>query len=336
MIVRPIPEIAFRQCGTFTSEQARRDGWTRSALSHARRIGRVEQLRVGAYQVSDLGDLDPWEAARWRHAGPAIAAALLTPGSFVSHSGAAVLRGLPLLFLPSRCCISVVPWHTGEIARVHIHRTKAAPLALPVGGVPCASVERTGIDLAREHGVVSGVVAMDAMLHRRLTNLDSLHTALARCSRWPGIRAAREAVAQADPASESPLETRSRLKFSEFGVPAPRLQVRIGDIAGRFIGRVDFYWDDFGVVGEADGAIKYDDEQPMTLAKEKLRQESLERTNLIVVRWGSADLQAFDDVAERIRRAFQRGRRRPAAERRWTVLPDLDPAAHARGAAQRA
>jgi hypothetical protein len=67
---------------------------------------------------------------------------------------------------------------------------------------------------------------------------------------------ARRVVAFADARAESPLESISRLRMREHGVPAPEPQVEIW-IDGRFAGRVDFYWDEYGVIGEADGWGKY-------------------------------------------------------------------------------
>jgi very-short-patch-repair endonuclease len=184
--------------------------------------------------------------------------------------------------------------------------------------VGCLSVERTLIDLAREHGLVSGVVAMDYALGQKLTSVATVSAELDACARWPGVRNAREALALADPLSESPLESRSRLKFREVGIRPPKTQIRIGDAAARFIGRVDFYWDEYGVVGEADGAVKYDGTDPAPLHGEKLRHEALEDAGLTVVRWGNSDLNDFSQVATRLRRAFGR-----PIERRWTVLPRL-------------
>jgi hypothetical protein len=256
------------------------------------------------------------------HAGPAIAAALTTPGAQASHSTAAVLRRLPLAFVPAQPCVDVVPWHTGEIAGSHVHRTTSQPWALPVGAVPCLPVARTVIDLVREHGVASGVVPLDYALHRGLTTLDEVQATLDLCIRWPGVRAARDAVAAADARSESPLESLSRLKMAQFGVPPPEPQRVLGDIHGVPIARVDFYWHEFGVVGEADGLMKYDDDDDrLPLHKEKLRQESLERLGLIVVRWGTADLADFASVATRLQNGFHRGTVRPSDDRRWTVLP---------------
>jgi len=318
--MRETPPVAERQCGVFSEAQARRCGWTQSALRCAVRSGRLIRLRAGAFQLAELGDLDQFTQARWRHAAPGIAAALTTPGAQASHSTAAVLHRLPMAFLPDLPCVSVVPWHTGEVCRVHVHRTTSAGFTLPVGQVECTSVARIVVDLAREHGSSAGVVPLDFALRRGLVSAAQLATTLEHCRGWPGVTQARAAIASADVRSESPLESLSRLKFPIFDLPMPELQTSIGDRRGRFIGRVDFYWDEFGVVGEVDGLQKYDDLSRPILRNEKLRQEYLEETGLIVVRWGQRQLSSFEVVAERLSRAFARGAARRPEDRSWTVL----------------
>ncbi len=327
--MRSFPQHTFAQCGVFTGRQAASDGWTRPALRWAVHSRVLEQPRRGTYRVCEPLGVDRFEYERWSHAAPAIAAALMTPGAMASHSAAAVLHRLPLAFTPSMPCVTVVPWHTGEIGDVHVHRTTAEELALPVGAAPCLSIARTVVDMAREHGVAAGVVPLDYALHNNFVTMDEVQATLDHCYRWPGVRAARAAAAASDGRSESVLESLSRLKIIASGIEAPEPQRLIGDASGRPIARVDFYWDRFGVVGEADGLMKYDlprddadDRNP--LQKEKIRQELLERLGLTVVRWMTADLADFDPVVHRIRNAFRSAARRPAHERRrWTVLNPL-------------
>ncbi|MDQ2749594.1 MAG: type IV toxin-antitoxin system AbiEi family antitoxin domain-containing protein, partial [Actinomycetota bacterium] len=289
-----IPPVALVQCGVFSLRQAHGCGWTQSALRWAVNAGRLHRLRAGAFQVADLSHLDEYAASRWRHAAAAIAVVLTTPGAQASHSTAAVLRDLPLAFLPESACATVVPWHTGELRGVHVHRTTSAKFTLPVGQVECTSIARTVVDLAREHGPQAGIVPLDFALRRELVSAADLAHTLEHCRRWPGVTQARAVIAAADARSESPLESLSRMKLATFDLPRPELQLAIGDRRGRFVGRVDFYWDEFGVVGEADGLQKYDDATSPTLREEKIRQENLEETGLIVVRWGQAQLSAFE------------------------------------------
>jgi hypothetical protein len=53
-----------------------------------------------------------------------------------------------------------------------------------------------------------------------------------------------------------------------------------------------------------------------------MRQELLEQTGLIVVRWGWVDLADLPRLVDRIGRALVRGSRMPAAEKAWIVGDD--------------
>src|SRR3954453_19616167 len=220
--MRPFPAVAVEQCGVVSTRQASLAGWTRSALAHALRTGRLITLRPGAHQIVDLTsiapELSPHEEARWRHAGPGVAA-VLTTTSLASHSTAAVLRGIPLLFLPPLACVCVAPYWTGRISGVHLHRCALPPR--PLAAVGCTSIERAIVDLAREHGMASGLVAAGYALHRRLTTFPLLYEEWDRCRPWPGVRASPEAVGFPDAPGESVLESRSRLAFRQWGLPAP-------------------------------------------------------------------------------------------------------------------
>ena len=109
-----------------------------------------------------------------------------------------------------------------------------------------------------------------------------------------GIRAKRAAVAidAGDPASESALESLSRGRGIEAGLPTPlcNLVIRRG---GRWV-RVDELWVELGIVGESDGRLKYREGtgSPDVLWREKQRQDWLEDMGLAVFRWG------FHDVAD--------------------------------------
>jgi hypothetical protein len=288
-------------------------------------------------QAADLDEvarsLDGFEQARWRHAAPGIAAALTTADAWASHTTAAVLDGVPLLRVPATSCVTLPPGVSGEVAGVHLHRcTKIEPVR--AGVVPLSPVEWTAVELAREHGVAAGVIAADYLLHLNKATAGGLELRVELACGWPGVRAARDAIAFADGRSESVLETRSRLLMHRWGIPEPELQVRIGNGWGGFVARVDFYWDEFGVVGEADGAMKYDGSEPAALHVEKKRQEILEQDlDLLVVRWGTADLADFGAIAARLRRKFATGARAPRSTRRWRVLPALVPAASTLSAA---
>ncbi len=186
-----------------------------------------------------------------------------------------------------------------------------------VANVPVTTVARSIVDVARERGHDVALVAADAAVRTELVTARELDDAFSRQRGWPGRSAAAQALALVDPDAESPLETLSRLRMGECALPKPTLQQEIGDEYGSPLGRVDFYWDEFGVVGEADGEMKYDSLAAVTA--EKRRQSRLLETGLIVVRWQWQDLRHFDAVGQRLRSAFRRGRRRGDG-RAWSLL----------------
>lgn len=180
---------------------------------------------------------------------------------------------------------------------------------IQVDGVPVTILARTAIDLARSRGRLAGVAALDAALHRDVSRQE-LEQVLAGCVRWPGVRQAREAVELADARAESPLESMGRVRFHEHGLPAPDLQVWLGDSDGQ-IARVDHYWQRYRTVAEADGALKY--ATPADLFAEKRREDRLREAGFEVVRYTWDEiLRTPEVVVARVLAAFARASRRAA------------------------
>jgi hypothetical protein len=124
------------------------------------------------------------------------------------------------------------------------------------------------------------------------------------CAAWADVGKARRALGFLDGRSESALESVSRVIMHERDLPPPEPQVVI-DAGGATPYRLDFYWEEQRVVGEADGMMKYD--APAALRAEKVRQELLERLGLTVVRWTWREmLVETDDTIARLRIAQSR------------------------------
>lgn len=104
---------------------------------------------------------------------------------------------------------------------------------------------------------------------------------LAQTAEVPSRDRVLTALGVADPRVETTLESISWARFvaAQMRLPIPQALVR-GHSGQQW--RVDFLFGD-RVIGECDGAVKYDD--PRALWKEKKRQEDLERAGYIVVRW---------------------------------------------------
>jgi hypothetical protein len=303
--MRPLPVLP-----VFSRAQARECGWSDSALSRAAGSGRLIRVRQNQFaSVPPDRLLD------------AIAAARAHPASAVCARSAVLAHGLPLYGQPpERPELTVAPGGTGRIRGALVHRARLdADDIVLVAGVPVTNVARTIVDLARSAPLRTAVVAGDAALHRGLVTPKQLIRALAVSHGWPGIKRARRALQALDGRAESPLESISRLVIADHGLPAPELQAIVRTEDGWEIARLDFYWDEFGVVGESDGRSKYSERAILT--DEKDRQEQLEDLGLAITRWGWSALHQPPLLNGRIRAAFERGRRRDQAgiARGWHI-----------------
>jgi hypothetical protein len=320
----PLPD------GPFTISGAADNGWSQSALRHAVAATDLTRLQRGVFALPAPDDPEehPRTVATRHNLVIAQAATLGCPRAAISHFSAALAWGMPVFGDLDRACVTVQSATAlRSLAKVHLHRATLEPADLSnLAGWPVLHPSRTVMDVAREHGVQAGIVAADFALHAQLVNLGELETAFQQCRQWPGRKSARVTLLTADGLAESALESLSRLQMLASGLPRPRLQSAICDGHGRFVARVDFYWPDFGVVGEADGNLKYD-RGAQAIVEEKARHKRLEELGLVVVRWGWTDLFPFDKVARRLRTAYARGLPVGSPERYWGVLlpPRLHP-----------
>lgn len=305
--MRELPAAAL-----FCRADTRRCGWPDATFSRAVDSGRVRRVRRDHFTD---GPIDPVVAA--------VAAAHAYHGSVVSHRSAALLHGLPLYNRPpERPELTVEPRGTGRARGADVHRARLAAEDVDmVNGVPVTNVARTVVDLARSASLHDAVVAGDAALNLRLASPCDIARTADSCRGWPGIKRARRALRLLDGRAESPLESVSRVAVVRLNLPAPELQAVIRTESGWVLGRTDFYWDDTGVAGEADGRSKYTDRAVLNLEKD--RQENLEDTRLAVARWGWRVAHRDGLLRAKLLGAFDRGRHRDAAgiARLWRVEP---------------
>jgi hypothetical protein len=167
-----------------------------------------------------------------------------------------------------------------------------------IDGVAVTSLARTLVDLGRIESMANAVVAMDAGLagvrlggYAYAVTAQELLKELARAGSGRGVRSARWAIEFADEKSASPGETLSRLSIARARLTPPVLQQRFVDDEGAMF--TDFWWPDFDVVGEFDGAGKYLRKEWMdgrsaadVVIDEKRREDRLRRQVSRVVRWG--------------------------------------------------
>ena len=308
--MRSYPRQAKQQFGVFTFEQAQWSGWTRSALRHQLALGHLISVRRGVFAVAETEETGP-ALARLRLGQQGVAAALRIPTATVSHVSAVALHGLPLLETHDVPCVTLPPELRTREAALHVHRQPIPATQLDrTSDIALTSVARSCIDLTREAGLAAGLVAADAAVHRKLCTVADLHEVYdAGCRGRAGLTNGRQVLELLDGRSESPLESISRLAMVPLG-PLPRSQVELFTRDGRFIARVDFYWDELGLVGEADGREKYTDDQ---LWQEKRRQEALIDCGLVVERWTWSDARRPYVLQAKLERAMTRARNLRAA-----------------------
>jgi len=124
---------------------------------------------------------------------------------------------------------------------------------------------------------------------QRVCRRESGHRGFARLERVVGL---------AEPATESPMETRLRMVLVLAGLPRPAVQVPIYDQPGRFLGRPDLYYATVRLGLEYDGASHRG-----SLASDTQRQNRLLAAGIRLLRFTAADVRGAPDLIVRQVRA---------------------------------
>lgn len=313
---------AVRQHGLITWRQARAAGLDARDIARLVTSGVWHRVRKGVY-----ADSATWHALDTHHGQPLLriraAHLVLKVPHVFSHDSAALLLGMGCPDGRTALVHVTRPDVRGGRIRSGIKHHGAPYLEKDVDlidGLPALSPARTALDIAREHGPDHGLAACDAALRSGESSTD-LDTMLADMHHWPGIRAARAAVALADPGSESWLESRGRWFVHELGIGSPSTQFGLG-----FGSRTA--WCDIRVgrhIFEMDGFTKYptgsDEARRRALREEKLRQDFISGFKLGVSRLTHTDLEAGRAAARRrVLREFE-----DTCRRFGTDISDLAP-----------
>lgn len=312
----------------FSSADAIARGLTRSALRH--RVAHGELVRV-AHDV--YAEPVAWSAASSsaRMAATAMARARSHHSDkVVSHLSAAAIHGYALPLRPGPATWLTVDRGGNRPRRSHglvVERASLAPedvihLGDPV--VAVTSAARTVADCLRHLGLADAVALGDSALRLDPALAEPVRGVLTRQAGWPGAHGGRTAYGWLDPRRETWLESVSWVRLAAQGLPAPEPQVTVLDERGLSVARVDFLWSQWGVVGEADGKLKYGlgaagreladrsglglDFAARSVFEEKRREDRLRDLGLEVVRWSMDDiLRDPTAVARRIDAARERG-----------------------------
>lgn len=318
------PEAAVQR-GRFSYQQARAFGLTDGRLARAVRDGVLRVVARGVYAIVGLAPGDEVAA----HANEVREAQLGSrQGWYAARRTGAYLLRLPLIGRPPTV---VQLARDGGQRGAHGRDRHARITPLPPSdtweydGVDMCTPSRIAVDIARAESFRNGVVVADAALRRGVDKADMI-AVLRRMPRWPGIVQARQVVRFADGRAESPGESLVRVAGRVEQLPHLEPQVEIY-YYGELLGRADFLIEEYLLVLESDGAIKFDDEGvlPALLS----RQEDIRDAGIDVLRtnWNETfkDTRAFGDRVRR--RIAERGPRKlpPGVELRRTVVRPQPP-----------
>jgi len=263
--------------------------------------GVVEQLLPGAYvRTTELRSLGPDDRYRLL----VIATALLFPSDQFSHDSAATLWRLPSIGPWPAAVHALAPRSGGgrSTARIVRHGIGLDPSATTLERVNVTSLVRTLADVATGPRFGRAVAMLDDGLRPPIEGdfrlglttptKDAVLEVLRSLGSVPGYARGNLAIDFADGRSQSAGESLSRVQMHALRLPAPDLQVSFYDDAG-FIGDVDFYWPELGLIGEFDGHSKYGDARrfarhlssQQVLIAEKEREDRLRAVSGGFVRW---------------------------------------------------
>lgn len=262
--------LAEQQHGVVSSDQLREVGYTRQAIHHRIRTGRLHPLHRGIYAV---GRSHVTDHGRW------MAAILACPGSVISHSSAAALwrmgpekRGLVEVSLPS--------YSRRRRPGLEIHQRpslKKRDLTREYG-IPCTTPVQTLIDMSLRLDRAGVERMINEADKYNLVHPPQLREALEERAGEKGAAKLRFILDRRTfRLTKEELERRFLPLVCQAGLPAP--------LTGQFVNEfeVDFYWPDLGLVVETDG-LRYH-RTPAEQARDRLRDQAHTASGLTPLRF---------------------------------------------------
>lgn len=292
-------------------------GVTRGMIDTQVDAGRLMVVRHGMYLATDAWPDEP----RLRHLVLGHAEQVANPGAVLSHQSAAVSWGLPSPTFhdwhEQGVCVTLPPGQGhGSQQRSARHRVLPLPtedVTRDAEGYEVTSIPRTATDITSGLPLPDALVVLDAAARKLVERYvsqarrsDYANPRLAQAARDQFTAAcARQgiasAIATADPRRESAAESLSAGHFLLAGLPVPEYQARLATPHGTFY--PDFFWPDLLVIGEVDGAIKY--EIAGAYVEEKRREQILRDLGYIVIRWLAREIMLTPwIVIDRVSRAL--------------------------------
>jgi hypothetical protein len=273
--------------------------------------GRLVRVRRGVFLDASCWPADP----AGQHLVLARAELAVHPEAVLSHETAALAGGLPHPgFTPWHDAVPSVtlPAETGAKSRTgrvrhHTSTFSAGQVTRDADGYAITSVALTAVHVAAGLDVPQALVVLDSAARMLCAGMvaqprraDYSNPRLAKAARELLSEAAGdrrraclgEAIELADPARESPAESLSAGYIHRAGLPMPLFQQPIRTPLGTVY--PDCLWPDARLVGECDGAEKYEDRS--AAVREKQREQALRDLDYRIVRWLAAEIMTRAQV----------------------------------------
>jgi hypothetical protein len=246
-------------------------GYTKSAIEHRVRIGRLHLVLRGVYAVG---------RPRLNREGRWMAAVLACgPHAALSHRSAAALWRFGKEH-EDYIDVTVRRDSEARLRGIRCHRRPALPLSAITTrlNIPLTQPVQTFLDLATVTGPKGLERAINEADKRDVIDPDALRKALDDHTGEPGIRPLRRILDKHTfRLSDDELELLFRPLASAAGLPTPLTKVKVNEF------EVDFFWPDLGLVVETDGWRYH--RTPATQTRDALRFQTHTAAGFTTIRF---------------------------------------------------
>ncbi|MFT4469728.1 hypothetical protein ACMX2H_07425 [Arthrobacter sulfonylureivorans] len=298
----PRLEIPPGQLKTFS--ELRTAGYEESDIHAALQARHIFRLRHGVYISAPYWRMQKsWERDTWM-----VRAHHLTTRSALvySHVSAARLWSFDVWNAPTEIHVVQRSRHGDNSVGVVRHNTTIpADQLVRRDGLLLTTPERTLVDCAKLLPFELATVIADSVL-RAGALPGKIWDIIEDQTGFRNISKARQVMSAASGLSESPGETRLRLKVLTWGFPPPVLQYELETAHGRY--RADMAWPELKLILEFDGDTKYNLEldTDAVLLKERKRETLLMEYGWKFVRVRWPDLSDDEALRRRLVHAYEK------------------------------
>lgn len=245
-------------CGFFTRQEALSAGHSDRSIAQMVRGGAWLRFRRGYYAFPDeWAALDDVGRHRVR-----CNAVLRSLGDVValSHQSGVVRHDIDVWGLDlSRVHVTRLDGGPGRIEGDVVHHEGLAvdDDVVLVDGQQVLRAQRCVIEAGSRARNDVALALFDSGLRAGRYDQAALTAQFSLMEHWPYVRHLHIPVRMADPLSGSVGESRGMWMFFQLGIPAPVKQYQVHDHEGLLVAVTDWYWEQFKMLGEFDGELKY-------------------------------------------------------------------------------